>query len=288
MAIEVMTWVWRNSKSKNTARLVLLAIADCARADGSHAFPSNPELREKANASERAVQDSIKVLVELGELEVQYNAGPKGVNLYRIVMDPAKSAPRRIRTPAGSAGGGKSRSSKRATPQNLHPPAESAPPQNSTATPAESAPGTVIGTVTTEVLRTSESRSRKTAPAEPDPETAARNELAKRILDWWWEQQSPRPSGKGAYHSSLRVFTNLLAVGHEAKAIASAARAIGVPITTGRMEIELGRNGRASGTALALTNGHGSPRLSTTDQRVADVAAAVAAVEAELYGRPAA
>jgi hypothetical protein len=288
VAIEVMTWVWKNSRSKNTARLVLLAIADCARADGSHAFPSNPELREKANASERAVQDSIKALVELGELEVQYNRGPKGVNLYRVIMTRAGSTPRRIRTPAGSAGGGKRSSSKGTTPQNSPPPAESAPPQKSTATPAESAPGTVIGTVTTEVLRTSESRRRKTAPAEADPETAARNELAKRILDWWWEQLSIKPSGKGAYHSSLRVLNNLLAVGHEPKAIASAARAIGAPITTGRMEIELGRNGRAGGgNALALANGH-APRLSTTDQRVADVSIAVAAVEAEIYGRGAA
>ena len=284
MAVEVMTWVWRNSRSKNAARLVLLAIADCARSDGSHAFPSNAELRDKANASARAVQDSIKALVELGELEVQYNAGPKGVNLYRVVMGPAGSAPRRNRTPAESAGGRNRRRPKPAPPQNLHPPAESAPPQNSTVTPAESAPVTVIGTVsTTEVLRTSESRSRKTS-AEVDPETAARNDLAKRILDWWWDQLPIKPSGKGAYHSSLRVINNLLAVGHEPKAIALAARAIGSPITTGRMEIELGRTGRANGSVPAVNGSRPGLRPSTTDRAVAEVAVAVAEVEAEIYG----
>lgn len=124
-------------------------------------------------------------------------------------------------------------------------------------------------------------------PATPkpvDPETEARTKLAEEILRWWWEQLATKPAGKSAWHASLRVITNLLAVGHEAKAIAAAAREVGTPLTVARMEIALGRNGRASGTALALTNGHGSPRLSTTDQRVADVEAAGERVKAMIYG----
>ena len=271
MSINVMAWVWDSSRSQNAARLVLLAIADCARSDGSHAFPSIAELQRKANLkSNRSVQDAIKALVDLGELTVEYNAGRGGCNLYRVVMTPAKSAGVQNLRGAKSAGGGVRKKSqvKPNTPADIAPPGNICTPQNSADTPADIAGGTVIGTVsTTEVLRTSESRGRKKPVAEVDPETAARNELAKQILDWWWQQVAIKPSGKGAYHSSLRVINNLLAVGHEPKAVAAAARAIGAPITTGRMEGELGRGARASGNSLVPANGH-TPKPSTTDQRV--------------------
>jgi hypothetical protein len=135
-----MTWVWNHSRSRHGARLVLLAIADCASGDGGNAWPSNAELQRKAGLGERAVQSAIKELAKLGELEVRYNDGPGGCNRYRVIM----GDPRNICTPAESA-----------PPQNLHPrnictPAESAPPQKmrgsaksaqvSTDTPAESAP----------------------------------------------------------------------------------------------------------------------------------------------------
>lgn len=271
MSINVMAWVWDHSRSQNAARLVLLAIADCARSDGSHAFPSIAELQRKANLkSNRSVQDAIKSLVDLGELTVEYNAGRGGCNLYRVVMTPAESAGVQNLRGAKSAGGSarKKSQAKPATPAESAPPSNICTPQNSTPTPADIAGGTVRTVSTTEVLRTSESRRRKKPVAEVDPETAARNELAKQVLDWWWTQLPIKPSGKGAYHSSLRVINNLLSVGHEAKDIASAARGIGAPITTARMEIELGRNGRVVGSALAVVNGHAA-KPSTTDQRVA-------------------
>lgn len=128
-----MNWVWKHSRSKNGARLVLLAIADaCHSNNGTGAWPSNPELRAKTNLSERAVQSALAELQRIGELKVGYNEGPKGCNTYTILM-----------TPADSAGGAES-----APPQDQHP-AESAPPQNphetpadSASTPADSAPGT--------------------------------------------------------------------------------------------------------------------------------------------------
>jgi hypothetical protein len=259
VAIEVMTWVWKNSKSKNTARLVLLAIADCARADGSHAFPSNPELREKANASERAVQDAIRALVELGELEVKYNGGPRGVNLYRVIMGRAVAAPRRNRTPAESAGGRNRRSSKRATPQILHPPADSAPPQNSTATPAESAPGTVIGTVsTTEVLRTSVADTDPdgalfAAPATPKarqkpqtrrtPEEQERFAVADSLTRAWYEALPIKPSGEEqkVFLGVRTVIQGLLKVGNQPNAIAEAAKRCDRMISRNAMEYQLVR-----------------------------------------------
>lgn len=121
-------------------------------------------------------------------------------------------------------------------------------------------------------------RVRQAQPdTEPDAETAARDKLAREVLAWWWDQLDPKPAGKNAYHASLRVLTNLLAVGHDAKAVAAAARTIGTPLTTARMEIELGRMRTAAQAVTPMlpgfpaVNGNGyAPRPSTTDQRVAE------------------
>lgn len=108
MSIKVMQWVWDHSSATHGALLVLLAIADCAADDGSHAFPSITELRRRSRLSERGVQESIAKLIEAGELErLLWGApGKARSNMYRVIMrDPAESAP----------------------PQNLHPhPADSA------------------------------------------------------------------------------------------------------------------------------------------------------------------
>ena len=105
---------------------MLLAIADCASADGGNAWPSNAELRRKSGLGERAVQSALAELVKMGELEVRYNEGPKGCNRYRVIMDdprnictPADIAPRSLR---GSTMTERSHGRpRRKTPQYLHP-----------------------------------------------------------------------------------------------------------------------------------------------------------------------
>jgi hypothetical protein len=59
VAIGVMNWVWTHSRSRHGARLVLLAIADCASGDGSNAWPSVAELKRKAGLGERADRKSV-------------------------------------------------------------------------------------------------------------------------------------------------------------------------------------------------------------------------------------
>lgn len=143
MAINVMTWVWTHSHSRNGARLVMLAIADSADDTGRNAWPSVRTLMTKANLSERAVQSAIKDLITLGELRVQWNKGPHGSNLYSIIMTtPADSAPPQHLHPADSAGEETSiepDATAQDPPQILHP-ADSAPPQILRQTPADSAP----------------------------------------------------------------------------------------------------------------------------------------------------
>jgi Helix-turn-helix domain len=130
MAIECMVWVLRNSRSKLAGRLVLLAIADSAHPDGAGAWPSVADIAERANVSTSSVRTAIKDLVELGELEVDYNGGARGpngvTNSYRVVMRdyPPKATQRNRRrpdTPSDSAGVQSLEGSKVLTP------AESAP-----------------------------------------------------------------------------------------------------------------------------------------------------------------
>lgn len=144
MAIEVISWVLEHSKSRNGARLVLIAIAERAKPNGTGAWPSIKDLMKRANLAERSVQSGIKELERIGELKVGWNKGPGGSNLYTVLMyqPPAESAPPQILHPADSAGVETETNSDtipQDPPQNLHP-AESAPPQILRDPPAESAP----------------------------------------------------------------------------------------------------------------------------------------------------
>ena len=86
MSVKTMAWVWANSRSKPTQRLVLLAIADCANDHGAEAYPSTATLAGKTGLTERGVRKAIVELERLGELAVQYKNGPRGTNRYRVVM----------------------------------------------------------------------------------------------------------------------------------------------------------------------------------------------------------
>ncbi len=86
MSVGVMAWVWKHSQSKPVQRLVLLAIADCANDRGTDAFPAASTLAKKTGLSERGVRKAINDLQSIGELEVDYKAGPKGCNRYRVLM----------------------------------------------------------------------------------------------------------------------------------------------------------------------------------------------------------
>lgn len=85
-----MSWVWEHSNAEPTDRLVLLAIADCANDSGSDAYPSFAKLASKTGLHPRSVQRSVTRLVEIGELEMAVNAGPRGCNRYRVTMKPGK------------------------------------------------------------------------------------------------------------------------------------------------------------------------------------------------------
>ena len=106
MSVRVMSAVWELSLP-DSQKIVLLALADCANDEG-HCWPSMATLAAKCSKGERTVQGVIKQLVESGHLTRREVPG-KGCN-YTV-------HPRKDRTPA-----------------------EAAPPQGTTETPAEAAP----------------------------------------------------------------------------------------------------------------------------------------------------
>lgn len=102
MSIKVMSHVWEHSKQKSGALILLLAMADFARDDGSGVFASVSHLAKKARLKDRQVQYILRKLVRAGELLMIRDGGRKHQsNTYRIVIHKvihnldqgAKSAP---------------------------------------------------------------------------------------------------------------------------------------------------------------------------------------------------
>lgn len=87
MSIRIVSQVWSASKQQGNDLLVLLALADFAD-DRGVAYPSVPTLARKCRMSPR---NANRVLAELslsGELQINFNAGPRGVNVYRVCISP--------------------------------------------------------------------------------------------------------------------------------------------------------------------------------------------------------
>jgi Helix-turn-helix domain len=75
VSVQASTWVWEHSESAGNARLVLLAIADAADADGGNAWPTQARVAAMARVSTRTVRRLVSELIMLGELEMEEHAG---------------------------------------------------------------------------------------------------------------------------------------------------------------------------------------------------------------------
>ena len=163
MSIKAIGWVWDSSQSEGAARLVLLAIADCANAAGTDAWPSIAELCRKTRLSERGVQKAIRKLTEIGELQVLRNSGRGRTNRYRIIME----------TPPPVRGSGDGNPEPR-SPEHGSPPNTVRPqtPNCVRKTPNHVHPEP-SGTVTTEPSlggAPTRGRARETTPGRPRPD----------------------------------------------------------------------------------------------------------------------
>lgn len=92
MSIKLMASVWEDDSIESRADLlVLLIIADASRDEGG-CWPSIDTIARKARLSQRGAQDCIAKLKNAGKLEVEYGAGPRGTNVYRVVEGGAVAA----------------------------------------------------------------------------------------------------------------------------------------------------------------------------------------------------
>jgi hypothetical protein len=89
MSVYAMAAVWKQSRLKGPARLVLLAVADCCNDEGE-AWPSIKTIAEKCLISERQVQSMLRRAAELGEIEIDEKGGKKtatgATNRYRLLL----------------------------------------------------------------------------------------------------------------------------------------------------------------------------------------------------------
>ena len=85
MSIEKTSEVWKHSRQKSGALLVLLALADFTNSKGI-AWPAVSTLARKVRMSKRNVQRCVRALQKAGELEVLWNQGRRGSNVYRICV----------------------------------------------------------------------------------------------------------------------------------------------------------------------------------------------------------
>jgi Helix-turn-helix domain len=82
-----MAAVWADSSIKSRSQLlVLLAIADNANLTDGTAWPSIDFLAKKARCSQRSAQDAISALISQNKLEVNFGSGPKGTNIYKVIV----------------------------------------------------------------------------------------------------------------------------------------------------------------------------------------------------------
>ena len=86
MSVQAMSWVIEKSKHKSGELVVLLMIANHARADGRGSWPSTATLAAESRMIRRQVQRCIRRLEQSGELATAKNAGPGGANLYSLPL----------------------------------------------------------------------------------------------------------------------------------------------------------------------------------------------------------
>ncbi len=82
-----MKAVLLHSRSRGTARVVAIILGDHTN-DAGTCWPSQARMAAMANTSVRRVRAALERLKALGELHVEKYAGPHGVHLYHLTIEP--------------------------------------------------------------------------------------------------------------------------------------------------------------------------------------------------------
>lgn len=182
MSVQATTWVWNNSKTTGSTKMVLLAIADHAWPDGTNAWPSVSRLARMTGLSEDTVRRSVNRAEKCGELAVVRKTGgraPKGQhasNDYVLCMKEPNDPP------ANTANPSQALPSQEATPKSL--PALGL-------TPAPRDP------------------NRKVTQKEPD---RLKSE-ADLVCRGWWDTSDPKPMPAGGFIGARKIIEKALSAG---------------------------------------------------------------------------
>lgn len=92
MSFKAMDRVFDASRQKGAKFVLLLAIADYARDDGTGAWPRRDTLARMTTLTEVRVGRLINELVADGELRVHHGKAPHGGDLYDVVFPDTPTA----------------------------------------------------------------------------------------------------------------------------------------------------------------------------------------------------
>ncbi|MCX4540469.1 hypothetical protein [Streptomyces sp. NBC_01565] len=230
MSLDAQDWVWTQSKSKGTARLVLLAIADKATGADCSAYAGTTMLVQRSNAARSSVVVAVDNLLASGELAVTAGArGPRGETVYRL---PLAVGHRR-------EGGPKSGPVQNPDPSGIRTPrgTESGPPRSENRTPTgpESGPH-----------NQKNAKHQKEHPTPPD-------DLTTQMLTKWWEQYARTTAQSKT--TIRRAIHDALTNGLDANILWQALERLGdlnKPITGGTLTFALSELRRATPSAEVI------------------------------------
>jgi hypothetical protein len=92
VSVHVISWVLRNSEARLGDRLVLIALADHAKEDGTSAWPSVSTLASEAHLSEKQVQRCLAALKRDGRI-TETGKSKSGTRVYTVNMSEGQIVP---------------------------------------------------------------------------------------------------------------------------------------------------------------------------------------------------
>ena len=236
MSVEQMARVFKHSRSKGAARLVLLALADEAHESGAvTAYKrSQAHLARKANTDKRTVGRALEQLQAIGELTVLRHGDGRESSDYMLTIPEGVGempTPQPDQDPSGRVGETPTLDGQDADPGMAgRPPREGeAPPPSSRSFPVPPVPPG-----TSAPAPSARRRKPKAEPKVLDPLTECADGIARHV----WDNRTPRPAQ--SFVGMRSVLVRVLGAGWSPEQVQAAAMRVPA-MTANAMDFELNR-----------------------------------------------
>lgn len=266
MSIEAMNWAmnWApipsgGKASKAVCAGVLTGLANHAGPDGRHAFPSIERLMRYTCLSRRAVQNGIADLLAAGVIVPSArpvvaayidrpDQRPNSYDLRLDLRDAERGAGDAPRGDNGvqemrERGAGDAERGARHTERG----AGGAPEPSLTTHEPSTEPSLTpegVQSVLVEVAPGVEMLGKVVKPLTAEE---TRRAEAKRLVEWWWDNQSPKPAGRNAFWGSVGAVEAVLKAGHSIDAVRLVLPDVTPPMSARALEYHLNRTKRPNG-----------------------------------------